>query len=446
MDEQLKYALQVLRGNDTEKFIETLSKCCSEGSRYVAIEARYHLAKHYRERGNTADAIEHAIECFDQISALPAEVRNTPPFKLFGWKLDMEISIVAFYCPGREKLGLNACKRIIADADIIPREYQYIVVTTRQNYGYYSPFIGGEDEEETGREEYHIDTTVTVVSMYVDLAKYEHRRKNREIYKNPAQQFLRQRVPMVLFLDNTFIDEAREIRKECGLLKYTKIVEITWDDLCKATYLEKIEANCKTFKNDGGIANFNHDKDTPRYMVLNNSKYGFVERAISLNPFGSDQYAWVDFGIIGAVRDFGGFKEALDYSAQYYQLSIPYICPKLEHLSPEKFFGTNWFYCCAGYLQGHKDTWDKFISEFDALFAQIIERGYYGNEESFLGYLMVERLELFKPFYADYYNIFKNRPTLVADKSVAQMCMRETAGKPRLAYFHKDVKKRLSGE
>jgi len=228
------------------------------------------------------------------------------------------------------------------------------------------------------------------------------------------------------------------------LTEFTKIIPITFDDLPKASFLNQIQQNFQHFKNPGGIAQYTTDKDSPRYMVLNNSKYGLVERAIKLNPFQTKQFAWVDFGIIGAIRDFDGFAEALQYSSQFDKLSVPYICPKNVHLDFRSFFGTNWFYCCAGYAQGSIYDWRQFISEYDKLFQRVLQEGYYSNEESFLGYLLVEKTDLFVPYYADYYNIFKNRINLTDDIGVAQMCLRETAGKPRLKFFHEDVKQRLA--
>lgn len=272
-----------------------------------------------------------------------------------------------------------------------------------------------------------INTETTIVSFYLDLSKYEHRRKTSQHYLENCKGFLKLPYPMVLFLDEAFYETALNIRKEHGLEKYTKIIKLEFTDLQKNSYLEKLESsyNQKFESCQGrGIASYNKDKDTPKYMILNNSKYDIIKEAIKLNPFSSQEFSWIDFGILGCIKDFEGLKTTLSLKNE--KICIPYIIPKTVHKDYDKFFGSNWYYVCAGFMSGSIEAWNKFFPHFDNLFETVINQGYYGNEEAFLGHLLVEKTELFEPYYSDYYGIFRNRNYLKTDISVAIRSFYET--------------------
>jgi len=161
--------------------------------------AGYELAKFYREHGKYQECFDLAMQVFDKISN-----RNDKESKILRWKIDMEISIVAYYCEGLRKYGLRACKRILKDAIQIPQHLQYIITTTRSNYKYY---LSLDDEDNPNNS--LLDSDITVVSMYLDLSKFEERRKNTNTYQNPGAEFLKQKVPMILFLDDTFAEKPQ---------------------------------------------------------------------------------------------------------------------------------------------------------------------------------------------------------------------------------------------
>lgn len=277
-----------------------------------------------------------------------------------------------------------------------------------------------------------------IVSTFIDLSKIEpNRRKTAETYKEHCNKFLKLQHPMILFLDSTFIERAKEIRKDIEY--HTEIIPINFSHLEKVKYLEKLEHNMNTFKcNKQGISNYAiNDKDTAKYMILNNSKYDLVEKAIQLDLFVSCQYAWVDFGVLGATKNFNNIDECLKHKSK--GLSIPYIRPNITHLQPDNYFGVNNYYCCAGYLQGTKEDWLKFIERYNYIFDKFINLGYWGNEEAFLGYLMVEETHLFDPYYADYSSIFRNRFKTIEDLNVAYYQIQECKNNDKLIPFAKST-------
>lgn len=270
-----------------------------------------------------------------------------------------------------------------------------------------------------------IDSDITIVSCYVDLGKLENRVKTTKVYSDNIEAFLNLNYNMVLFIDQTFLDIVRDFRNNLGLLENTHIILIDYSDLPKYKYRQQILKNYRTNPpHNKGIAPYHPMKDTPNYMVLNCSKYNLVNRATKLNPFNSNYFAWIDMGITGAVRDMIGVDKALSIKSD--KIAVPYIIPKIVHRNHDLFFRGLWFYVCGGYSYGKIEAWDNLNKEFDSLFEQILEEGYYGNEENFLGYLLVEKTSLFTPYYSDYYNIFKNRPYTKADVGIAIRSMIET--------------------
>lgn len=270
-----------------------------------------------------------------------------------------------------------------------------------------------------------VDPDITIVSCYIDLNLIETRTKTPNVYSNNIEAFLSLKYNMVLFLDNTFLDTVKNFRSTLGLLDYTHIIPIEYSDLPKYKYRQRILENYKTNPpHNKGIARYHPMKDTPNYMVLNCSKYNLIERAIDLNHFSTNFFAWIDMGITGAVGDMIGVDEALSIKSE--KITVPYIIPKIVHKNHDLFFRGLWFYVCGGYSYGNIKAWNAFNREFDSLFEKILEEGYYGNEENFLGYLLVENPSLFTPYYSDYYNIFKNRPYTKADVNIGIRSMVET--------------------
>jgi hypothetical protein len=54
--------------------------------------------------------------------------------------------------------------------------------------------------------------------------------------------------------------------------------------------------------------NRNTDKDTLNYLLMQNSKPKFLKIASDLNPYSSDSFIWVDFGISHILKDGGTIK------------------------------------------------------------------------------------------------------------------------------------------
>lgn len=132
--------------------------------------------------------------------------------------------------------------------------------------------------------------TYTLVSSFVlqkrdigNIVKIEDYLKRFEYIKNLN-------IPTVLFLDKTISMEETETLKivPCG-------IEHTW------VYQEysSIEPSLPAVRN--------HEKDTFEYLVIQNSKPEWIFKASQLNPFNTDYFVWVDFGLSHVIKNKDNF-------------------------------------------------------------------------------------------------------------------------------------------
>jgi hypothetical protein len=90
-------------------------------------------------------------------------------------------------------------------------------------------------------------------------------------------------IPKIIFMNQVLIDSIKDYNRETTIL----------------IPFEKEDLFFNGYKND--ITNFsvigNPDKDTLDYMLLMNNKTEFIQSAIKMNPFHTDHFIWIDFGI-----------------------------------------------------------------------------------------------------------------------------------------------------
>ena len=141
----------------------------------------------------------------------------------------------------------------------------------------------------------------TIVTMFFNIRPQETPSgmsyKPTDSYFELANAFiLRLPYPLIIFMDasNEKIEEfVTNTRQTYGLVNKTHIFKIALQDTYFYKDVERINSLMKSFV----ITNSNQDKDTALYIVLNNNKMDFMERAIASNPFQSSHFMWMDFGI-----------------------------------------------------------------------------------------------------------------------------------------------------
>jgi hypothetical protein len=150
-------------------------------------------------------------------------------------------------------------------------------------------------------------TQATMVTMFFNIRSQDTfpsvSLKSTDSYLELANAFiLRLPYPLIIFMDDSnkkleeFVINARESH---GLMSKTHIYKIAFKETYFYKDIERINSLMESFN----ILNLNKDKDTTLYIVLNNNKFDFMERAIELNPFQSSHFLWMDFGINHVAKD-----------------------------------------------------------------------------------------------------------------------------------------------
>jgi hypothetical protein len=89
------------------------------------------------------------------------------------------------------------------------------------------------------------------------------------------------KLPMVLFMDDTYIDQVEP-------MEHVHLIPVNKNSLELNAYRDQIQFN---------VITDNPRKDTVDYRMLMCSKTEFMSKAAQLNPFQTEHFVWVDFGI-----------------------------------------------------------------------------------------------------------------------------------------------------
>lgn len=127
--------------------------------------------------------------------------------------------------------------------------------------------------------------STTFVTAYLDL--HEDRSKDKSIDKcvEHFTNLIKINIPIIVFLSKTFIEKIRNIATP-----NLHIIEIELEEL--TIFKQTMQVNSLNLPSN---RTFHHD--TLNFMILMNSKIEFIHRAISINPFITEQFAWIDFSI-----------------------------------------------------------------------------------------------------------------------------------------------------
>ena len=148
-------------------------------------------------------------------------------------------------------------------------------------------------------------------------------------------------------------------------------------------------------------------KDTKNYMILMNSKIEFVHDAMEQNPFDTEQFAWIDFGIMYITKDEEKVLNHLKIIS-HTELNSDLLFPVCWNLDTSRanlpfiFEKIHWRFC-GGFFIGKKEALKDFYNRSMTLLRKIItERNCLLWEVNF--WALLELIDDWKPtvYYADH--------------------------------------------
>jgi len=222
------------------------------------------------------------------------------------------------------------------------------------------------------------------------------------------------RLPMVIFTDDeSIVEHVYKIRVEYGLLEMTIIVRLPFEHTFFYKDLETLKQRMDTFH----IVNWNQDKDTPLYILLNNNKFDFLQRAMEMNPFNSEFFLWMDMGIQHCTK--ATDQEWLDVSEQWpsfiyqdrehiHQLRI-HTVTKPDEMPWKDYFRMIYHHVAGGLFGGYKDRVQEYIQLFKEQWHKILyEEEWWQLDEAIMTILTETFPEKFRFFYGDYDGLLSN--------------------------------------
>ena len=219
-------------------------------------------------------------------------------------------------------------------------------------------------------------------------------------------------LPMVFITDDdeisSFVLKERE-----HLVDKTVVLSVPFEDTLFYRDLDVLKERMNTFR----LTNLNEKKDTPFYNILMYNKFDFMDRAIEMNPFRSEYFIWMDFGINHCAK-------ATD--EEYTNISVEW--PRVLEMHPHQvhhlrihtvlkppdmawkdYFRTIYHHIAGGLFAGHKNTMKQYIEMFKEQFRSIVyDEGWWQLDEAIMTILTETHPTFFRFWYGDYDGIITN--------------------------------------
>jgi hypothetical protein len=243
-----------------------------------------------------------------------------------------------------------------------------------------------------------MDAGVTVVTALYDIGR-ERSGDGRRFgqYLEWFQRTLSLSVAMVVFVDKChaeFVEKCRS-RCKCG----TKIIS---EPFSKVPLYEELGRIRKIVR---GQWVKNKMLSMPEYQVVIHSKFGWLKRAITKNPFQSRVFIWVDAG-------YGRFLKETDLNAEAWPnaswvqrisgSSRIWLQANVFRYLPDAVFRTapiGWHVSClmGGILCGNTEAMKAFCDKMHHfLFKEMLDKQKLDGEETVLSRLLVQDRKLFR--------------------------------------------------
>lgn len=220
-----------------------------------------------------------------------------------------------------------------------------------------------------------------------------------ETYMEYGKKLLNQSIPTVCFLEKKVYEHF--FKEEVDKYVNTKFIMFEKTD----NYLYEFEDKLTKFS----LKTDNPKKDTPGYMFIQCHKTEWVRRAIEWNPFKTENFIWIDFGIYHMIRDDTEFAIAV-YDAtikKYNSLRIASCRNPNQPYEKDIYRDVAWFFG-GSVFGGAKDKLLMFADKTKNKCLEIINEKKHLMWEINIWYLIYKS----DPWLFDYYHCNHNSTIL----------------------------------
>jgi hypothetical protein len=255
--------------------------------------------------------------------------------------------------------------------------------------------------------------SLTLVTGFWDLNKYENRlhEKNKANYMEWAKLIFGLDINIVFFVskeDSFYIWKERNNR---GFSNKTLILEREFNELP----FWGLHSDFTKFRAEKPIGNTFYGKDSVNYSMVTLSKVYLVEEVIDSNPFGTDYFGWIDFGLNHVVKGRipENLAEILKPTTKKIKILQLRAMGNSEFDSLESYFRLHRLKIAGGLWIGHTSTMKIFINLFKKYLYQAMSYRVCTLEEEIFSLLLHKHRDIFSTYYGDYYQILNNYEKLV---------------------------------
>lgn len=261
-------------------------------------------------------------------------------------------------------------------------------------------------------------TTLTLVSCLYDIRQKENSSasslRRLQDYLSLSMPMLSVSLPMVIYTDDErIVEHVYKTRLHRGLLEKTWIVRLPFEHTFFYKDLDTLKERMNTFP----IHNWNKEKDTPLYVLLNNNKFDFLERTIQSNPFQTEFFLWMDMGIqhcTNATEEewknvSQSWPQFINLDKQHiHQLRIHTVLKRKEETWKD-YFQFIYHHVAGGLFGGYRDCLVDYIRLFKETWNTILyEEGWWQLDEAVMTIITENYPEKFRFFYGDYDGLLSN--------------------------------------
>ena len=260
--------------------------------------------------------------------------------------------------------------------------------------------------------------STTIVTMFFNLTTLPDATpavRPQSFYMEKGRATLALPYPMVVFCDETTIDEIKRIR---GDQPTQYIVKPIYEyDLYKHNY-------ATIRKNREGVANYIGSRNTSSYFLLCMFKSLALLISKQQNTFDTTHFAWIDFGGSHVMRNFdqGARRMVENPNPKVSFCYIDYrsaddLCVIDSRLTREGWCGA----ACTSYtVEGA--YMDRFYNGTMAIFHEMLAKGVGHNDEQVMTYFFNRYPELCSIYYGDYFSILSNYKYPCEDYNTIRWC------------------------
>lgn len=149
--------------------------------------------------------------------------------------------------------------------------------------------------------------SVTVVSFFFDIGKLENNNQRRQSsnYKETSEKLLKRNINLIFFGEEETILHVWNIRKKYNLLDKTYLVTCNLMEI--SPYIKHLPLLEKVYRETGLNGFIDCKRMTPMYFICIWTKFYAIKKSIELNPFNSDKFCWIDYGVFHISSDINDY-------------------------------------------------------------------------------------------------------------------------------------------